>query len=259
MFQSYLTVGSIIQFFFFFPWIPQASAWFSQSFWKFVSGLLHDLPRPVLWELKCRIQAETVLCVLVCFCCWCSGLCQWMQSAKDTLLNNELRTERKIGVVSFSPHLAFCGYFSWFFGECCSSVSSCGHISFKFLLCIIQLGIRKKYLKSCSSPYFPKYFLLNWSHAHVPTTFRGPVARLYVQGRIQSVWGTRAHNWEVRNPNPRLLSTNPMLFPLQQAGKEVLYFYHALTIGFAVEQIRASQRGEKVTQEEIRTGSSVAE
>lgn len=50
-----------------------------------------------------------------------------------------------------------------------------------------------------------------------------------------------------------------MLFPLQQAGKEVLYFYHALTIGFAVEQIRASQRGEKVTQEEIRTGSSVAE
>lgn len=116
--------------------------------------------KPCLWELKHRAWTEIVLCVLVWFCHWCSGLCQWVQSVEDTLLNSELITERKIGVV-FSPHLAFCGYFSWFFGKCYLPLSSCGHISLKFLLCIIQLGIRKKYLQSYSIPYFLKYLYLN--------------------------------------------------------------------------------------------------
>lgn len=89
--------------FFLFSWIPQASPWFSQSFWKFMSGLLHDLPSPVLWELKHGARTEIVLCMLVWFCRWCSGLCQWVQSAEDTLLNSELRIERKIGVVFFLP------------------------------------------------------------------------------------------------------------------------------------------------------------
>lgn len=88
---------------FLFSLIPQASPWFSQGFWKFMSGLLHDLPSPVLWELKHRARPEIVLCVLVWFCHWCSGLCQWVQSAEDTLLNSELITERKIGVVFSSP------------------------------------------------------------------------------------------------------------------------------------------------------------
>lgn len=34
--------------FFFPPWIPQAKAWFSQSLWKFMSGLLRHLPSTVL-------------------------------------------------------------------------------------------------------------------------------------------------------------------------------------------------------------------
>lgn len=72
----------------------------SESLWVGFCAIFQAL---FLWELECKVCSEIVLCVLVWFCLWSSGLCLWMQSAEVTLLNSELRTERKIGVVSFPP------------------------------------------------------------------------------------------------------------------------------------------------------------
>lgn len=104
-FQNYLTVGSIIEcgFFFFFHEFHRLTFGFhkvSASLWVGFCSIFQAL---FLWELEHKVWSEIVLCVLVWFCFWCSGLCLWMQSAEVTLLNNELRIERKIGVVSFPP------------------------------------------------------------------------------------------------------------------------------------------------------------
>lgn len=90
-------------FFFFFHEFHRLTFGFhkvSASLWVGFCSIFQAL---FLWELEHKAWSEIVLCALVWFCFWCSGLCLWMQSAEVTLLNNEFRIERKICVVSFPP------------------------------------------------------------------------------------------------------------------------------------------------------------
>lgn len=81
------------------------------------------------------------------------------------------------------------------------------HISLKFLLCIIQWGIRKKYLQLYSSPYFPKYFYL--SDLILSSHIREGSQRL----KWLAAWGHITGKSGTQNSNPGLPSISPVLFP----------------------------------------------
>lgn len=75
------------------------------------------------------------------------------------------------------------------------------HISLKFLLCIIQVGIRKKYLQSYSIPYFPVYFYLN-DFTLISQQLSECQLSCFMRkgGLIGSKWLAWDTHWEVRDP-----------------------------------------------------------
>ena len=152
-----------------------------------------------------------------------------MQSAKDILLNNGLRIVSEIGMVPPPlPHLVYCGYFSWFFGRCCSSVSSFATLAWNFcFVYIVQLGVRKKYLQSYSIPLFPMYFYSNDLTLISQQLSEGQLPCVVCKGGFIGskwlVWGHLTRKSGIQKSNARLPCTSSMLCPLWHAGKEILF------------------------------------
>lgn len=143
-----------------------------------------------------------ILCVQVWLCCWCSGLCLCVESAEDSVWNNELRIEeRLVWFFSPPPHLAFCGYFSWSFWQGLFVCVKLCHISLKFQLGVIQLGIRRGefIIKLCS--LFSKVDLLVWSHFNLQQLSQGWLSCSVCERDPRAqVTRLRSHDWAARDP-----------------------------------------------------------
>lgn len=88
---------------------------------------------------------------------------------KDSLLNNELRTERDwCGSPHPTPSCILWLFLLIFWQVLGACVRLC-HISLSSLSYLIQLGIRQEYLQIISHSIFSKVVLLKWAHVIVYT------------------------------------------------------------------------------------------
>lgn len=127
--------------------------------------------------------------------------CVWSQQKTHCeTMNLELKKDW-CGFSPPPPHLAFCGYFSWSFWQGLFVCVKLCHISLKFQLCVIQLGIRRGefIIKLCS--LFSKVDLLVWSHFNLQQLSQGWLSCSVCERDPRAqVTRLRSHDWAARDP-----------------------------------------------------------